>query len=522
MTMRSLISNERRRSNQRPQVCAHVVAQLTNNVNRGFRLSLVTVLSIAIVFSGCAVGPNYKRPPVNAPVDFRSVEGHAQQASIADLPWWEVFKDDKLQSLIRTALANNYDLRIAVTRVEQSRQIALEARAQYYPFVNYGVTASDGKNEFAGTVAPNGGQIKGAFVGAISAAWEADVWGRLRRMNEAARAQYLASEEGRRGVMLSLVGEVAQAYFELLGLDLQLSIAKDTTANYGQTLDLFTKRYQGGVSSELDTSRAQAALSDAAATIPELERQIVIKENQISVLLGENPAGVQRTAKLLDEIVPPDVPAGLPSALLERRPDVLQAEQQMRAANAQVGVATAAFFPQFGLTALLGRASSPISNLSLGQSTVWSIVGSMAGPIFQGGQLTAEKRQAVAAWEQAKLQYGQTALVAFQDVANALISRQKYDETRDQQMQTVQAYQQSVKLSLLRYNAGKASYYEVLEAQQLLFPAQNSLAQTEQNRRVVIVQLYLALGGGWNLTDPQWIGPQAPSQPQNAPAPTKP
>jgi multidrug efflux system outer membrane protein len=263
------------------------------------------------------------------------------------------------------------------------------------------------------------------------------------------------------------------------------------------------------VASKLETSRAAAAEATTAANIPELERQIALTENQISVLLGSNPSDIKHTAKLLDEIVPPEIPAGLPSALLERRPDVLEAEQLMRSANAQVGVATANFFPQIGLTALLGRASSPLSSLSLGQSTVWSLAGNATGPIFQGGALTAQKRQSVAFWEQAKLQYEQTSLNAFSDVSNALISRQKYEATRIQQIQAVQFYQESVEVSLQRYTAGKASYYEVLEAQQQLFPAEISLAVTELNRRIVMVQLYRALGGGWNLKDPDWVGPRS-------------
>jgi outer membrane protein, multidrug efflux system len=487
------------------------------------RRSTVSLLSLLVfVISGCAVGPNYKRPDVNVPTDFRSTEGQAQQASLADLPWWEVFKDQRLKELIQTALTNNYDLRIAVTRVEQSRQIAAQARSQFFPSVNYSVSSSEGRNEFVGTVSPNGGRTRGSFAAATSAAWEVDVWGRIRRLNESARAQYLSTEEARRGVMLSLVSDVAQAYYELLELELELDIAHRTTDSFSQTYKLFDQRLQGGVSSILDTSRAAGARDTAAASIPELERQIVLKENQISVLLGANPGPIQHTARLLDEIVPPEVPAGLPSALLERRPDVLQAEQQMRSANAQVGVATANFFPQIGLTALLGRASSPLSALSSGQANVWSIVGNLAGPIYQGGALTAQKRQAVAFWEQTKLQYEQTALSAFQDVSNALISRQKFEATRTEQAKAVEDYQQSVKVSLQRYNAGKANYFEVLDAQQLLFPAENSLAQTELNQRIVIVQLYKALGGGWNLSDPQWSGSQPKPSTQKTSAPQNP
>jgi len=274
-------------------------------------------------------------------------------------------------------------------------------------------------------------------------------------------------------------------------------------------VSLFTHRLEGGVASKLDTSRAEAAHATAAASIPELERQIAIKENQISVLLGNNPNPIAHNAKLLDQVVPPDIPSGLPSALLERRPDILVAEEQLRSANAQIGVATANFFPRIGLTALFGRASSPLDSLSSGEATVWSIAGNLAGPIYQGGALRAQKRQAIAFWDQSKLQYEQTAQLAFQDVSNALVSKMKYEAIRAEQARAVQAYQESVKVSLQRYTAGKASYFEVLDAQLQLYPAENALAFTELNRRTIVVQLYKALGGGWNLKDPDWVGPQS-------------
>jgi outer membrane protein, multidrug efflux system len=505
-----------------PQILRGAPSGKMNERHLGFTTSLVFILPLVLAISGCAVGPKYARPTLNVPTDYRSSEGQAQQTSIADLPWWEVFKDEKLKELIQTALMNNYDLRVAVTRVEQSRQIAAQARAQYFPFINYSVASSEGRNEFVGTISPNGGKTRGAFAAAASVAWEPDVWGRLRRLNESARAQYLSTEEARRGVMLSLVSDVAQAYYELLELELELDIAHQSTDAFGETFKLFDLRLQGGAASMLETSRAAGAMDTAAASIPELERQIVLMENQISVLLGANPGPIQHTAKLLDETLPPEVPAGLPSALLERRPDVLAAEQQVRAANAQVGVAVANFFPQIGLTAFLGRASTPLSVLSSGQANMWSVAGNVAGPIFQGGALTAQKRQAVAFWEQTKLQYEQTALSAFQDVANALISRQKFEATRVEQAKAVQDYQESVKVALQRYNAGKANYFEVLDAQQLLYPAEYSLARTELNQRTVIVQLYRALGGGWNLSNPQWTGGQHHVGSQKTPMPQKP
>ena len=472
-----------------------------------FHVKLFALCALCFCAAGCAVGPDYKRPTVKVPDNYRGAQVSTQQISVADLPWWEVFRDDNLRSLVQTALANNYDLRIAVSRVEQARELAAQARAQYFPSVNYGVTGSDGKNEFGGAIVPNEGKTQGAFLAVASVAWEADVWGRVRRLNETSLAQYLATEEARRGVMLSLVSDTAQAYFELLGLELQLDIAKRTTDSFTQTLEFFTTRLEGGVASMLETSRAAAARGTAAASIPELERQIALKEDQISVLIGQNPDSIAHKAQLLDQVIPPDVPVGLPSALLERRPDVLEAEQQMHLANAQVGVATAAFFPRLGLTTFFGRASSPLSDLSSGQATIWSVAGNVAGPLYQGGFLKAQKHQAVEFWEQTKLEYQLIALRAFQDVSDALTSREKYEGIRAAQMQAVDAYRESVTVALDRYVAGRANYYEVLEAQQQLFPAENALAVTELNRRVVIVQLYKALGGGWNLSDPQWIGP---------------
>lgn len=450
---------------------------------------------------GCALGPNYTRPVVKTPEDFRSAMAPADQSSLADLPWWQIFKDGTLQRLIAEALQNNYDLRVAVTRVEQARQIAAQARGQFFPQVNYEGVVATGKNSLLGTPSPNGGATNGSALLDLNVFWEMDFWGRIRRLNEAARAEYLATEEGRRGVVVSLVSSVAQAYFELLELDLQLEITKKNTQSFEETLKIFTQRFEGGVASKLETSSAEALVGTAAANIPEIERQIVLKENQINVLLGRNPGPVDRGAALLDQYSPPEIPAGLPSALMERRPDIRQAEQNLRAANAQVGVATANFFPQIGLTALLGQVSPELSSFTSGKSNLWSVGGSMAGPLFQGGTLVAQYRQAKAAWEEAKLTYEQTALNAFQEVSNALISRQKLAGTRAQQLRAVKAYEEAVQVALKRYVSGKASYYEVLQNQQNLFPAETTLARTELEQLLTVVQLYKALGGGWQETE---------------------
>ena len=447
---------------------------------------------------------------MNAPTVYRGQSGPAHRASLADLPWWGLFKDETLKQLVNASLANNYDLAAAVSRVEQARQVAAEARAQYFPAINYLSITSYGHNQFINSPASNSPGAQGFLLGIATAAWEPDIWGRIRRTNEAARAQYLATEEARRGVMLTVVSDVSQAYFELLGLRLQLEIARQTAESYTATFKLFTERLQGGLGNALQTSRAATDLAMAAAGIPDLERLVALKENQISVLIGKNPGPIETKAKLLEETVPLEVPAGLPSALLERRPDVLSAEQRLRAANAEIGVARAAYFPQIGLTTFFGKLSTPLANLTSGNTNAWSIGANVSGPIFAGGAIKAQNRQAVAAWQEARAEYEQTALNAFRDVSDALISREKYDAARVERIQAVQSGQQAVRLALTRYTEGLSNYNEVLEAQQRLFPAQLALAETEINRRVVIVQLYKALGGGWNLSDAQWTAGNSP------------
>jgi multidrug efflux system outer membrane protein len=488
---------------------------------RGRPRPALVLFSLFLLLPGCAVGPNYKRPNVVAPAAFRGSSETAQQASFADLPWWEIFHDETLTELIKTSLANNYDLAAAVARVEQANQFAALARSQYFPTLGYSTYTSLGHNQFiySPISPPNGAQ--GFLLAIARASWEPDLWGRIRRTNESAHAQFLASEEARRGIMLMLVGNVSQAYFELLGLRLQLDIAKESAESFTATLKLVTQRQQEGIGNELQTSRATNDLANASGSIPELERQIALKENQISVLMGRNPGPIDTKAKVLGE-VPPEVPAGLPSTLLERRPDVLAAEQAMRSANAQIGVAQAAYFPTIGLTTFFGKISSPLENLSLGRTNAWSIGASIAGPIFTAGAITAQKRQAIATWEQTKAQYMQTALGAFRDVSDALISRDKIDAIRVEQARAVQSNEDALRLMQLRFTNGRANNLEVLEAKQRLYSSQLALDQTEVNRRLILVQLYKALGGGWNLTDAQWMAANSQPAAQSPPPSTKP
>lgn len=455
--------------------------------------SLVCVLLIA----GCAVGPRFKTPAMDAPAVFRgATEGGTN--SLGDLDWWQLFQDPVLRDLIRTALTNNYDLRVATARVEESRALLAQSRSLYYPQVTYQGAAGGGRNVEGGVPIDTGkGAGKGNdLTGNVS--WEIDLWGRLRRLNESARAQYLATEEVRRNVTISLVSSVAESYFQLLALDDELAIARDTTNSFAQSLKLFNERLQGGVASRLESSAAEAALASAAATIPELRRQIAIQEDQLQVLLGSNPGPIERHPAALHEETLPEIPPGLPSSLLERRPDIRQAAQLMRSANAQVGVATANFYPQITLTGLLGEVSPELTPFTAGAVSAWSLGAGLTGPIFQGGLLRGELRQARAAWDEARLGYQATVLNAFREVSDALTSRQELASERLLQGRAVSAYQEAVAVANQRYVGGQASYYELLQEQQLLFPAQNALTQTHLNQLLTTVQLYKALGGGWD------------------------
>lgn len=445
---------------------------------------------------GCAVGPNFKAPNAHAPAEFRGATETGAN-SLGDLDWWRLFQDPDLQKLIRSALTNNYDLRQATARVEQYRAMLAESRAAYYPLLGYEALSGPYRNA-VGSTAFYTGQESAKYnylAGAIS--WEIDLWGRLRRMNESARAQALASEEARHDVMTSLVSNVAQAYFQLLALDEELGIARDTTNSLGQSLFLFNERLRGGVASKLETSSAAAALASAAATIPELRRQIAIQENQLRVLVGTNPGPIVRPPGGLRNESLPDVPPGLPSALLERRPDIRQALQLMRAANAQIGVATANLFPRLSLTGVFGEVGPDLVPFTQGATTAWALAGQLAGPIFQGGQLRAQLRQVRAQWDQARFQYQATVLTAFQEVSDALVSRQELADENQEQARAVSAYQTAVQIANDRYVRGQSSYYELLQEQQLLFPAENSLTQTHLNQLLATIQLYKALGGGW-------------------------
>lgn len=458
--------------------------------------SLILLLTVTV--SGCSLGPLYQRPITASPETYRGQVDVGEAMSFADLPWWEVFGDDELKGLIEEALKNNYDLRTAAARVEQARAVVGVTRSELFPQIGYdgGLARSHSTSPLSVQTPP--GETNDAFRGIFNLAWEFDVWGRIRRANEAALAELFASEEFRRAIVLSLVSAVARAYFELRELDLELEIARRTVDSFRKTLELFSRRLQVGVASKLETARAEAALASTSAVIPNLERFIIAKENQINVLLGRPPQPIPRGAVLTDPVLPPETPPGLPSQLLERRPDIRQAEQVLIAANARIGVAQANFFPRIGLTSLFGGASEDIENVVQGSGNIWTVAGQLTGPIMQGGLLYGNYQVALAQWEQAKLQYQQSVITALQEVSNALTNQQKLAEVRQEQARAVAALQESVRLATLRYTGGFATYFEVIEAQQQLFPAENTLAQVRRDQLIAVVQLYSALGGGWS------------------------
>lgn len=454
-------------------------------------------LGICILLASCAVGPNYRRPAVNSPTLYRGEE-LATNAPRAELEWWQVYQDATLQSLIREALTNNYDLRIAVARVEQARAVATQTRSQLVPNLNYQGVVSRGRNDVAGQPFANGGKLATTSSATLNTFWEVDLWGRVRRLNESARAELLATEEGRRGVRLSLLSEVANTYFQLLELDEELEIAGRTTNSFTESLNIFRQRMEGGTASGLESSRAEAALDDAAASVPAILGRITSTENQLCVLLGRNPGPIERPALFLTHITLPDVPAGLPSTLLEHRPDILESEQQLHSANALLGESVAEFFPTIGLTGLLGKVSPELSAFTLGGANAWGIAAEGTGPLFEGGRLVGRYRERKAVRTEAVLEYQRTILNAFREVSDSLTARQQLAEVRTYEAHEVSALEIAVKLSTERYVAGKASYYEVLEAQQQLFPAELNLARTQLAQLQAVVNLYMALGGGWH------------------------
>ena len=448
------------------------------------RLLLLAALT---ALAACTVGPNYERPAVAVPDQYYGA------TTQANAQWFDLFQYPVLRSLIDEALKNGYDVRIAAARVEEARARYGIAGSARYPSINYNAAYEYGHtSKFASPSDATGGII----VANANVGWEADLWGRIRRLNEAARAEYLATEQARRGVLLSLTAEVAAAYFDLRELDAELDIAKRTTGTLQNTADLFRRRAEGGTASGLDTSRAEALLATESAQIPLIERAIIAKENQLNLLLGRVPGPIPRGLALDRQPVPPSVPVGLPSALLLQRPDILQAEQELIAANADIGVAQAAFYPTLNLTGLLGGQSPELGTL-LGSGHAWSIQAGLLGPIFNAGRLRNQRRVAIAQFEAARAVYERSVTAALGEVSTDLVSNEKLAEAEAQRAKAVDADREAVRLATLRYESGFSAYFEVLDAQEQLFSAETSTVQIRRDRLIALVDLYRALGGGW-------------------------
>ncbi len=458
--------------------------------------ALVSLL--AFVIGGCTVGPNYSRPTILTPDNHRDALEPPKAESLADIPWWELFKDPVLQELTRDALRNNYDLRTAAARVEEARAQIGVSRSFFYPQV----TLNGGGSAEQVSRSSDPSQSFGAsrsfqnWFGNFAMTWEFDVFGRIRRETEAAGARYVATEMDRRAVYITLVADVAQSYFILRELDLELEIARRTLQLNDETIQFYQRRLAGGVSNRLEVDQSVANRSRTAAVIPDLERRIAIQENLINFLLARNPATIPRGTVLVDQYHPPAIPAGLPSALLERRPDVQSAEQLLVAANADVGAAKALFFPTFSLDAAVGGLTHNISNIDK-RAAVWAVSGGFLQPIFQGWRLFWNYDATIARFDQSLAQYEKAAQNGFREVADALVTIEKLRDVRVEQEAQVGALQDASRLSRLRYDTGLANYIEVLIADQDLFDAELDLARTRGAQLNAVVQLYRALGGGW-------------------------
>jgi outer membrane protein, multidrug efflux system len=466
---------------------------------------LVIGAVVISLLAGCTVGPKYRRPAVMSPDVFRGTADPTAAPdpnSFADLKWFEVFKDSQLQELIRTALVENYDLRDAVARVSAARANLGITRADQFPNVAASADITTLRNSASGAVPISAGLLLSPTrtFGSVLLnlfSFEVDIWGRLRRQTEAARAEWRASEEDRKAVMTILVGDVASTYFSLLELDTELGISKRTLATREESLRLIKVRQQGGVATMLDVRQAEQLVYSAAATIPDIERLIEQTENLISLLLGKNPGSVTRGRALIEQEQPSSVPAGLPSSLLERRPDIRAAEQNLIAANANIGVAKAAYFPQISLTGFLGSESSSLSGLFTGPTRVWQFVPQVTQPIFTAGRIKSNVRLAEAQQQIALVQYQRSIQTAFTDVSNALVEHRKVREIRAQEELLVTTLQDRSRLAYLRYRGGVDTLLNALDADRDLFSAELSLAQTRRDQLLAVVLLYRALGGGW-------------------------
>jgi multidrug efflux system outer membrane protein len=449
---------------------------------------------LSLLLSSCAMGPDYARPKIETADNFRMAEIEGE--SIANLPWWKLLHDEQLQLLIRQALAENKDLKQAVASMEEFQARIFMARSDFLPGINVSANAP-AFGTLGGFIVP-GFPTPFSYFGQGTLNWEIDIWGRVRRANEAARADLLAREENRRAVVLTLVSGVAQSYFDLLQLDMQLEITRRTLLSWEETVALSQHRLRGGVISRLDADQFEAERANVSARLAEIERQVIQKENELNVLLGKNPAPISRGRLLTDQVMLLEVPAGLPSDLLQRRPDILQAEQALAAATARIGMTKAARFPRITLTGLLGVASPRLANL-LTSGTEYGMGGvGLAGPLLNAQTLGHEQRAFEAQSRRVLAQYEQTILVAFKEVEDSLVAVRTAKNQRKAQQEQVDALRSALQIANLRHQAGITSHLEVLVAKRSLFSAETALTSAHRLHLVSVVQLYKALGGGWS------------------------
>ena len=453
-------------------------------------------LVVCALLSGCALGPDYQRPAIDSPAAYRI--DYPSAAELANTKWWEQFGDPVLNQLIEEALRGNLDVKQAAARVERFLGALRTTRSQFFPQFGYGFDASRNRASQLGQQAlpPGTDPNYSLYQGSLTADWQIDLFGRVRRQSESAQASVYASEQGRRGVILTIVTTVATAYVALRAFDRQLEIARSTAKNYGDTQQLFGLRLKGGVISDVEMAQIESQYQQALAAIPALELSIAQQENLISTLLGRNPGPIPR-GKTIDELAAPAIPAGLPAELLERRPDILQAEQNLVSSNAGIGAAKALYFPSFSITGALGSVSTQVSDFLTGPSKAWSLALSAVGPIFTFGSIEGQVRSAEAAKDEAVLFYQQTILNALQETNNALISSQKTFEQAEAQVRRVRALRNYARLSRVRFDNGAASYVEVLVAENDLFAAELNSVTSQADRLTQLINVYKAMGGGW-------------------------
>ena len=457
---------------------------------------ILTLAGVALSVSSCTFGPKWSSPEMPVPAEFRGAG--VSGSTMADLPWQQVLNDAALQSLLNDVFNNNRDLAAMMHNVDAARRYVTIARAPIFPWLGYGASASKGMNQNGGAaIAQMGGTTSAPGSAALNASWEIDLWGKTRKGVESAEASALESVEQFNNLRISLMRQVASGYLQLIMLDEQLEIARAAVESYRESLELFNNQAMGGVADQLQVSSAQAALSSAEAQIPSLESQIAELENSLSVLAGRMPGRIQRSGSMKAFAKASSVPAGIPADVIARRPDIRAAELSLRAANADIGVAIASYFPSISLTGVAGYASADLTSSLRGKHNGWGIGASLTGPIFQAGQLRANELMKRDAFLAAKAEYEQTVLSAMSEISTTLIQRAKLRQIMNKQEEAVAAYQESVKLAKARYTQGLSSYYEVLTAQQGLFPAQKQLASYRYQYAACIPTLYTQLGGGW-------------------------